>query len=256
MNKRIKFLISTIVLTFGFFLISVYAQQYRFWYIGGLTLLTVLFFIWSLFEGLRLNATLLVLILPAFFTFGVGMFWFLLPASVYVTLPVIILFGIGVYALSLTSNIYVVSALRTIALFRAAKGVGFVLTLFTSFLLFDAILSVRLPIYLNVFFVAVVSFPLLLQGLWSTRLTSDLPVKVLKYTAIFTYATAVLSAPLYFWPVSVVVGSLSLTVIVYVLLGLGQARLDGRLFVQTVKEYAIVGIVVFLAMFLTTNWRG
>jgi len=59
-----------------------------------------------------------------------------------------------------------------------------------------------------------------------------------------------------FWPVTVVVGSLFLTVSLYVLLGLGQARLEARLFAQTTKEYLLIGLIVSLGMFLATRWRG
>ena len=43
------------------------------------------------------------------------------------------LFGIGQYTLLLTANIFSVAAIRTIALFRAAVAVGFVMTLLTGF---------------------------------------------------------------------------------------------------------------------------
>jgi hypothetical protein len=256
MSKRIKFLVTTIVLTIGFLFLGIYVDQSRFSYIGGLTLIAVLLFAWSLLGSIRLNATLLVLILPVFFTFGVGLFWFLLPSGIYTTLLVIALFAVGIYALVLTSNIYVVSAVRTIALARAAKGVGFVMTLFTLFLLYDAVLSLRLALHFNSLAVGVVTFPLLVQGLWAGKLTTRIPTKVLNYSLVFSYSVAAVSASLYFWPVSVVVGSLFLTGVVYVLLGLGQAKLDARLFRQTVREYAIVGVAVFLATLFTTHWRG
>jgi len=52
----------------------------------------------------------------------------------------------------------------------------------------------------------------------------------------------------------VVVGSLFLTGIEYVLLGLGQAKLEGRLFSQTVREYLLIGLMVFIGMFFATHW--
>ena len=64
------------------------------------------------------------------------------------------------------------------------------------------------------------------------------------------------AAALFFWPVSVVVGSLFLTVTFYVLLGMGQSKLEGRLFSATIREHLIVGILVFGAMFFATHWGG
>ena len=61
---------------------------------------------------------------------------------------------------------------------------------------------------------------------------------------------------LYFWPVTVVVGSLFLTVTVYALLGLGQARLEARLFKNTTREYVLVGALVLVGMFFATHWAG
>jgi hypothetical protein len=37
-------------------------------------------------------------------------------------------------------------------------------------------------------------------------------------------------------------------------LGLGQAKLEGRLFSQTIREYLMVGVLVLLSMFLATRW--
>lgn len=254
-TKRQRFVISSIILTLGFVALASVEGQSRFVGIAALTVFTTAFFIWSL-EGLGLNATLLVLILPAFFTLGIGLFWFLLPATVFTRLPILILYGIGIYALSLTKNIFTVSAIRTIALVRAAKGVGFVLTLFTSFLLFDAALSLKTGPLINALIIFLISFPLFIQGLWVSKLGKSVSRETLIYTGFFSYALATISILLYFWPVTVVVGSIFLTAGVYVLLGLGQAKLEGRLFRQTAREYLFVGTVIFIAMILVTHWRG
>ena len=72
--------------------------------------------------------------------------------------------------------------------------------------------------------------------------------------SLFSLALAEIAVSLFFWPVTVVVGSLFLTVALYMLLGLGQASIEERLFGQTVREYLVVGLVVFLGMFLATRW--
>jgi hypothetical protein len=253
-TKRQKFLATSFALTIGFIGIGFLENQFRFFAIGGLTLLTVILFIWSLWEGLGRNMTLLTLILPTFFTAGVGIFWFLLPANPFARLPVLLFYGFGIYALSLTSNIYTVSAVRTIALLRAARGVGFVLTLATCFLVFDAILSLRENIFITAPAIFVCAFPLFIQGFWIMLLEKKISGYVLLLALVFSLILGELSAGLFFWPVTVVVGSLFLTVAVYVLLGLGQAKLEGRLFSQTVREYISVGAVVLLGTFFATHW--
>lgn len=256
MNKRIRFIITSIILSGGFFALSFLENQDRFVGIAALSVFSVVLFVWALFEGLGKNATLFVLILPVLYTLGVGLFWFLLPATILATLPVIILYGVGIYALCLTTNIFTVSTIRTIALSRAAKGVGFVLTLFTAFLLYDALLSLRVsPIYV-VPASFVISFPLLLQGLWSSQLEKRVDKGIVLYAFIFSFEIACFSLITFFWPLSLIESSLLLTVATYVFLGLGQAKIEGRLFKTTVREYAVVGIMVMVFMILSTSWRA
>jgi hypothetical protein len=255
MTKRQRFLLTSLILSMGFVGIQFLDNRLRYSGIALLSFLTSLLFIWSLREGLGKNATLSVIILPVFFTLGVGLFWFLLPTTIFARLPVVALYGIGIYALSLTMNIFTVSAIRTIALVRAAKGVGFVLTLFTSFLLFDAILSVKVSILLTVAFCFLSSFPLFLQGLWVSKLDRSISLDMVYYSAFFSYFMAIVSLLIFFWPVTIVVGSLFLTVAMYVLLGLGQAKLEERLFKQVIREYLLIGVLVFIAMLIVTNWR-
>lgn len=254
MSKRRRFIITSILLSLGFVAIQFLTDQNRFWAIGVLGLATMVLFAWSLFEGLGKNMTLLTLVLPTIFTLGVGTFWFLLPANIFARIPIVIFFGIGIYILCLTMNIFTVSAIRTIALLRAARGVGFVLSLVTSFLVFDAILSLRSSVYYLLPLVFVISFPLFFQGLWSISLEKEFSKDIFVLSGIATIVMTEIAAVLFFWPVTVVVGSLFLTVTFYILLGLGQSKIEGRLFSTTVREHLTVGALVFIAMFLATHW--
>jgi hypothetical protein len=254
MSKRRRFVITSIILALGFVAIQFLTDQNRFWAIGVLGIATIALFAWSLFEGLGRNMTLLTLVLPTIFTLGVGTFWFLLPANVFARIPIIIFYGIGIYVLCLTMNIFTVSASRTIALLRAARGVGFVLSLITSFLVFDAILSLRSQIYYLLPLVLTVSFPLFLQGFWSVTLEREFSKDILIMSIISTLIVVETAAVLFFWPVTVVVGSLFLTVTSYILLGLGQSKIEGRLFSATIREHLVVGALVLIAMFFSTHW--
>jgi hypothetical protein len=255
MSKRKKFIITSTLLSLGFIAMLFVSDQYKIAAIAVLSLLTIPFIAWGLRGSLGFNMTLTVFILPLLFTFGVGFFWFLLPVSIFLAIPIVILFGIGIYSLSLTLNIYTVSAIRTIALLRAARGVGFVLTLLTFFLLFDTVLSLRWWVYWTGGIVFLISLPLYLQGFWSFDLEHTPTKKILSLSLISSIVMAEVSSSLFFWPVGVVVGSLFLTVTAYILLGLGQAELEGRLFVQTVREYLMVGFSVLIGMFLATHWK-
>ena len=256
MTKRRKFLIVSFILSLGFVGIQFLDDQYKIYAIFVLSLVTSILFLWSLWEGLGKDSTLLTLILPAFFTGGVGIFWFLLPYNIFARLPMIIFYGLGIYALSLTMNVFTVSAVRTIALLRAARGVGFVLTLITLFLIYNAILSLKIPFWGNALLITILSFPLFLQGFWTIPLDKKITKDLLIISVVSSLVVGEIAVSLFFWPTTLVVGSIFLTVAVYVLLGLGQAKLEQRLFSQTVKEYLLVGILVFVGMFFATHWGG
>lgn len=254
MSKRKRFILTSFLLSLGFVGVQTLPEQFRVISIISLSILTLVAFVWSLWEGLGANLTLASLILPCFYTLGVGFFWFLLPTNIFARIPVIVLYGLGIYALCLTSNIYTVSAIRTIALLRAARGVGFVLTLLTFFLLFDTILSIRWPLYFLSPVVVLASIPIYFQSLWSVDLNKTISLGVVKLSLIFGLVMGEIAIVIFFWPVSVVVGSLFLTVTCYVLLGLGQAHVEDKLFPQTIREYLVVGLAVFLGMFFATSW--
>lgn len=254
MSKRRKFVLISLVLSLGFIAIQLLDYRYKFIAIAALSVFTLGLFAWVLSEGLGKNATLLTLVLPVIFTAGVGIFWFLLPANIFTRIPIVIFYGAGVYVLCLTANIFTVAAVRTIALLRAARGVGFVLTLLTSFLVFDAILSLRMLMPLSAAAIVALSFPLFVQGLWSVDLTIKLSKKIINYSLVSALVMGEIAACFHFWPVTVVVGSLFLTVALYMLLGLGQAKAEGRLFSQTIREYLLVVGLVFIGMFIATHW--
>ncbi|MBI2007389.1 MAG: hypothetical protein HYS83_01685 [Candidatus Blackburnbacteria bacterium] len=256
MTKRQKFVISSVLLAFGFFLTQFVDLSFKYQALAGLSLVCVLLSVWSLWGGLGRNATLLVLVLPVFFTAGIGLFYFLLPATFITRVPILILYAIGIYALLLTANIYTVSTARTIALLRAAHAVGFLLTLVAGFLLFDTVFSLRLSFWSNAVFAFFISFPLLLQGFWSIELENLLSREVLYMGLVFSIIVSEIMAVLSFWPITVPVAALAITTVVYIGLGLGQAKLQQRLFAKTVREYLLVGAAVFITMFLTAKWGG
>ncbi len=219
-----------------------------------LTVLTLLLFVWSVWEGLGLNLTLLSLVLPVTFTLGVGYFWFLIPSGVVASIPSLLIYGFGIYTLCSTVNIFTVSAIKTIPLVRSARGIGFVLSLFTYFLLMDTVLSLRWDLWKYTTATFLVSFPLFFQGFWSVNFEKYFSKLLFIYSLLASLLIVQISIILFFWPVKIVVGSLFLTVFFYILLGLGQAKLEDRLFSSTVREYLTVGIVVFVSMFLATSW--
>ena len=255
-SKRQKFVFSALFLSFGLLVIQWGNPSWRYVVIGFLAIFTYLLSSWSLKEGLGGVEWFTVLALPTLFTAGVGLFYFLVPARWATHLPVIILYGIGIYGLLLTENIFSVAAIRTIQLLRAAQAVGFLLTLVTGFFLYDTILSFRLEFWHNFWLIFVVSLPLMLQGLWSINLEEKITFRLWFYSFALSLVLAELGLVFSFWPVTVVVGSLVLTTVFYITLGLAQHDLSERLFSRTINEYLSVGLTVMAVILLTTHWGG
>lgn len=254
LTKRRKFIISSLFLSLGLASIQLEFISNRYISIVVLSLLTIPLVFWSLKESLKGSIWLTSWIIPALFTVGVGMFYFLLPGSWFIIVPVILIYFFGMYALFLSENIFSVAAIRTIQLFRSASAVSFLLTLLTAFLLYDTIWSFRLPFYLNGFFVFLASFLLFLHGCWTVNLEEKITKNILIYSLILSIGLGELAIVISFWPVTVSLSSLFLTSIIYVALGLGQANLNNRLFAKTVKEYLVVFGMVFLILVLYTSW--
>ncbi|MFC1727246.1 hypothetical protein ACFL0Y_01860 [Patescibacteria group bacterium] len=254
--KRQKFIITALLLSIGLLAIQLTNITWRYQAIAGLAFLTYWLSAWSLRPGLNGIEWLTTLVLPVFFTAGVGLFYFLLPVAWSTRLPVAIVYGLGMYVLLLTENIFSVAAIRTIQLLRAAHAVGFLLTLAVGFFLYDTVFSFRFDFWLNFLLVGLISCPLVLANLWSVNLEEKLNRKLWLFSLSFALILAEMALAFSFWPVSVVSGSLFLVTVMYILLGLGQLEFSEKLFKRSIYEYIGVGITVLLIMVMTTRWGG
>ncbi len=264
MSKRQKFVLTSFLLGSGMLLVksfNIESSSFVFLYeiFVGLILVTIVLSIWSLRESMRFDSTALTVILPILFTAGTAFFYFYLvkPGSFLEKIPIVpIAYVIGMYATLLGSNIYAIASLRTIALLRTAHAVGFLLTLVAAFFLFDTLLSFNSYPWINALLAVLITFPLVLQSLWSIELTDEVSPAALNLAIVTSVVAGELIFVISFWPITVTVGSLFLTTALYVILGIMQASLQGRLFRKTLREYMIVGIIVFVAAYLSSKWGG
>jgi hypothetical protein len=254
-TKRKKFIISSVVLSLGLLGIQLVSLEARFLAIVLFGVVTYGVSAWALFEDLKGIEWFTILSLPSFYAIAVGMFYFLLPESTLSRLVILFLFGLGMYALYLTENIYSVAAIRTIQLLRAAHAVGFLMTILTSILLFNFIYSLKESFWVNASLVFLVSFPIMLQALWSIKLTRKLPFDVIIMAAGMAVVLSQIGMILSLLPVTVWIASLFLGTVVYVSLGLLQHALSERLFTRTIYEYVGVGVFVLGATLLVTPWK-
>jgi len=255
-SKRQKFIITAFILTVGLLGIEFSGISWRYQAIALLGGVSYFLSAWALIEGLEGLEWFTVLILPVFFTLSICFFNFFLLTSWLIKILLTISYGIGIYVLLLVGNIFSVAAIRTIQLLRSAQAVGLLFTLATSFFLYNVIFFFRLPFWMNFFLAVLVSFPLIIQGLWSVNLDKEIPLKLWLYGVGLSLVQGEMAIAFSFWPVTVAVGSLVLVTVLYICLGLIQQELALRLFSTTINEYLRVGIIVFLIIFLTTRWGG
>lgn len=252
MRKRQKFVLTSLLLAAGLAASQATTIEVRYMLIMLLCLVTWVLSAWSLREGLGGVEWLTVLLPQTLFTAGVGFFFILLPENIFAKILVVGLFAVGQYASLLTANIFSVAAIRTIALFRAASAVGFIMTLVTGFLLFNTVLSFKMGFWLNIPLIFLISLGIVIPALWSVELQSKLSVKVAIYSLITALGMGLMALAISFWPVSVVVASIFLTTMLYVYLGLTQHHFSGKLFGKTIWEYVSVGAVVLITMLLSS----
>ena len=256
LTKGKKIIITTVLLTIGLLSTQMVDFNLRFKFIAGLAVLAGVLSLWSLWEGLNFTKAAILVILPVFFTAAIASFYFLLPVRWLTRLPVAAIFGLMFYLLLLSQNVFNVAAIRTIPLYRAASTASFLFTLLSAFFIFIVIYAFNLLFIWNGVAVFLISFPAVLQVLWTIGMEDKITQAVLVQSFIISFILGELALSFSFWPMNNIIWSLSLSSTMYVLLGLTIQFLQGRQNRREVSEYAVIGVVVFLFSFLATSWTG
>lgn len=212
--------------------------------------------LWSLWEGLNLTKAFVLMILPAFFTVAVASFYFLLPIRWLTRLPVAFLFGLTFYLLLLAQNVFNVASLRTIPLYRAASTASFLFTLLSAFFIYVVIFAFHLWFFWNGLIVFLISFPLILQVLWTIGMEDRLGTAIIVQSFILSLILGEFALGFSFWPSAALIWSLSLSSAMYVFLGLTTQELRSRINQRVAWEYIGIGAAMLLIAFFTTSWIG
>lgn len=259
MTKRQKIVTTTLLVTLGWICLTftdiVLFYGYR--VILPFALLVYLLSLWSLSEGMtRLKATIL-LILPVLFAISAPLFYLvghqLWGVRWTSRLPAAAIFGLLFYSLLLSQNVFNVAANRTIPLYRAASTVSLVFTIITSVFLYSVIFAYNLPFFLNGLLVSAITFPLVIQLLWSVEMERVTPA-ILIYSLIVSLVLGEVALAFSFWPLVWVIWSISLALTLYVLVGIVLEYFRDRFSKNVVWEYLGIGAVVFIFTFLVTSW--
>lgn len=255
-NKRQKIIITSFILTIGLLSTQMVDFNLRFRFIAGLSILAYFLSLWSLWEGLSSTKAVVLLILPTFYTLAVASFYFLLPVRWLTRLPVAFIFGSSFYLLLLSQNVFNVASIRTIPLYRAASTASFLFTLLSVFFIFNVIYAFNLLFLWNGVAVFLITYPLILQVLWSINMKDRLSAAELIQSLVIALGLGELALSFSFWPMPTTIWSLSLSSAMYVLLGLTTQVLRGRASRRVVWEYLGIGAVVLIVSFFTTSWTG
>ena len=111
-----------------------------------------------------------------------------------------------------------------------------------------------LPLLVVVGLVYLVTYPILLQGIWSYTLHTDISRDLLS-AAIGALVVAELALAISFWLIDPPLASVMLSMATYVIMGLFQHEAEGRLFPRTVSEFVGFSTIVFLVVVGTTVAR-
>lgn len=262
MSKRLKYLISSILATVGFyfFLTLPYESHYYGLLVGIVLIIFCFWFGLGIVFDKSIYIRLMSVVLPVAFFIGFALFVTLLPQSFLLSLIYSVFFGLISYFMFLVENVFLVAiGFRTPPLYRAAYTVGLILLLLSSFFLFDSLFSFKFIYWLNMLLVFVISTIIFLYVFFSV--TIELPddgkdKNVWYYVLIPSILMSEMALVLSFWPVGIFKGSIYLVMIVYIISSLLHAELRDRLFKRTWKIFVWIGVAIVLGIILTGNSIG
>ncbi len=254
-SKRQRFIIAVILLSAGLF-----ASQYILGKSGVvfcllLSLLTDVFFLVTNYKDIKQNFSPFLFILPFFYSVAFGLFYFLVPARFLTRLFMTSLYAVGLYSLFLSENIFTVASMRTIALFSSAKTVSFIITIVSYFFLTSVVFSFDLPVIFKAIIVFIYTSFYIAHSFWSYTLEKVFAPSFYYWVFGLSLCFSEFAVILWFWPSDETFIALFLTGIFYTFVGLSHVWMDKRLFKNILWEYIWVSAIVFLLLFLFTNWR-
>lgn len=256
LHKRQKIVLSSIIIAFGFILITqpVNVLFKRYYLVAVLGAIAYVLILISLWKGMTKTKAVLLLILPVFYVIAFPGFYFLFKYVRWLTrLPAALFFGLSLYWLILSQNILNVASDRAIPLYRAASTANFVYTIFSLILIVSIVFSLNLPFYWNGLIVAIVSFPLSLQSLWSIKM-EKLDSQIIVYSFVISLILGESAMALSFWPQASLVTALYVNSICYIFLGVLSEYLRDRLRKKAILEYSQIGGGLILIIFFLTNF--
>ncbi|HRN69808.1 MAG TPA: hypothetical protein PLS49_01375 [Candidatus Woesebacteria bacterium] len=253
--KRIRVVICTAIMTLTLLVSSFFPFSEWWWFFGILLIIIAYLTTYiAVFEGIDGVEWYMLFIMPIFLTIALYIFYSLLPVRWLTRIPFLFLFGLTYYATLLASNILNIGVDKSLQLYRAAFSVNYLIQVFIVFLLTQVSLTFKLSFILNGLILFVIGIILSLQLYWSVNPEATFNKKLILYGVGMGIILLEIAVAVSFIPFKTNVAALIYTALYYSLNGVVYHYLDGRLFKNTIREYAFVSIFVFFIALLTLNW--
>jgi|SRR3989344_4297700 len=253
LHKKQKFIVGVCLLSIGLFFVENIFGRSSIFFVVALAIATDLLLLWAIYRDIKENFTPQIFVLPFFYSLSFGLFYSLTPARLLTRILLTTLFALGIYALFRSQNIFSVAAIRTIALLGAARIVSFIITILSFMFLTNIIFSLHLNAVITGSLIAIVSFFLVNQSLWTITLQKAYSTHFL-WSFALSLCLSEIATVLWFWPTNPTIISIFLGGFFYTTVGLSQVWLDKRLFRGILWEYVWIGIVVFIGLIFLTSW--
>ena len=256
MTKRQRIVITSIVSSGAVFASMVLPYLPPYIEVVVVVVIAYLLCIWALRPDISGEEYFTTLALPTLLTIGVILFSERpnLPIPWKYFIPPI--YGVGMYLTLLVENIFNVSVSRTIPLLRAAKTVGYLLTIGVSFIIATLIFTLHLPSHINFVGLFLVGGMVVGQALWQVELADTDRRKLVLASLVSALSVGELGFVISFWPIHPLGAGLAITTMIYFLIGMLQHNWQQSLDRRATIEYIAVGATVIVLLILTTSWKG
>jgi len=245
-DKKIRFVVSSGLLTALMLLSTLFLFDVAFVWIPVFILSTYTAVYFSVFEDIEKIEWLMLFLIPVLFTVVFYVFYFLFPVRWLTRIPFMIFYFISILTLLRAKNIFNVGVEKSLQLYRAAFSVNFFFHTVILFFVSSILFSLRQVYIVNGLVIGVTCFILSLQFFWTIRLRLWIDGEIFRYALLVGLVLFETATLLSFLPIPAPICTLLLTAGYYSICGLSYAFIDERFFKETVREYLIVLVFVFI----------
>lgn len=253
-EKRIRFVISTVGLTSLFLISTFFFFDKVFIFIPLLILASYVATFFSLLEGIEKIEWYSLFLLPVLLSVALYLFYFLFPVRWLTRIPFVIVYAVSIYATLLSSNIFNVGVEKNLQLYRAGFSVNYLIHTMVFFMLGNVFASFHWGFLANTIVFGLLAGIMSVQLYWSIRLDMHIRKEVVSHAWLTALLVGEGSLLISFLPIQESLFALVLAVLYYCIAGLTHLYLDERLFSQNVREYVTILIVIVAILFFSISW--